>query len=487
MSIYTHRWESTSDLATFPVHNPADGRVLAEVRPHSDPEIDAMITGLAAAQRDWAARPATERGRLLGEVAQRLRENAEELARLETSENGKPLDQAMGDVFACIALFDFFAAGIVAEQGQARRTPFSMDTTELVPFGVVGAIIPFNWPPIHTAGKIAPALAVGNAVLLKPGDQTPMTPTRICELIAEVLPDAVIAVAHGGAHQGEYLVGHPGIRKVAFTGSPGAGAAVIRTAAANYTSTLMELGGKDCLIVCEDADLVSAASWAVEGAFFNQGEACTAASRILVHEQVHDDFMALFNAAVERLVVGAGDRPGTHVGPVVTAAQRERVLSYIEIGRQEGAIVSAQAALPADDALADGFYVAPTVFDGVTRDMRIAREEIFGPVTAVLTFTTDEEAVDVANDTDFGLIAGVFSSDVSRAISICDRLELGMTLVNNYNRALVGSPFGGVKASGYGREHCLETLREYGYPRLLRVPTAHQPVPRWQAIDGLVG
>ncbi|MEV8631355.1 aldehyde dehydrogenase family protein [Streptosporangium sp. NPDC051023] len=486
MELYQHRWAGESDLDPFVVNDPADGSEITRVRPHSTEEIGAAIARVAKGQAIWASRPPAERARALHAVADTLRAHAEEIARIETRENGKPLDQARGDVFACIGLFDFFAGAIVAEHGQARHTPFSLDTTELVPYGVVGAIIPFNWPPIHTAGKLAPALAAGNAVVLKPGEQTPMTPTRICELAAEALPDDVVSVVHGGAEQGRFLAAHPGIGKIAFTGSPGVGREIIKVAAVNHTPTLMELGGKNCLIVCEDADLPSAVAWAVEGAFFNQGEACTAASRILVQESVHDEFMTLLNEAVGRLVVGSGARPGTHVGPVVTAAQRDRILEYIEIGTSEGATISAQAPLPADPELADGYYVAPTVFDGVTRDMRIAREEIFGPVTAVLTFGDDAEAVEIANDTDYGLIAGVFSGDVSRAIAICGGLEVGMTLVNNYNRALTGSPFGGIKASGYGREHTLETLREYGYAKLLRVPNGKTPVPRWQTIEGLV-
>ncbi|MCW5253181.1 aldehyde dehydrogenase family protein [Streptomyces sp. SHP 1-2] len=487
MELHEHPWASGSDLEPFAVHDPADGGEIVRVRPHSTAEIDAAVAAAARAQAVWAARPPMERAAALRAAADHLRAHVDELTRLETRENGKPLDQARGDVFACIGLFDFFAGAITAEHGQARSTPFSLDTTALVPYGVVGAIIPFNWPPIHTAGKLAPALAVGNAVVLKPGEQAPLTPTRICALVAEVLPDEVVAVVHGGVEQGRHLAGHPGIGKVAFTGSPGAGRDVIRAAAARHTPTLMELGGKNCLIVCEDADLPSAVAWAVEGAFFNQGEACTAASRILVHSSVHAEFMAAFNAATSALVVGPGSLPGTHVGPLITAAHRQRVLDHIAAGAAEGAEITARSPLPDDPAYAGGYWVAPTVFDGVTRDMRVAREEIFGPVTAVLRFEDDEEAVDIANDTEFGLIAGVFSRDVSRAMAICSRLEVGMTLVNNYNRALIGSPFGGVKASGYGREHTLRTLDEYGYTRLLRIPSGGVPVPRWQAVEGLAG
>lgn len=485
MTLYDYRWASSSDLEPFAVKDPADGSEITWVRPHSSAEIDSAVKAAMTAQPGWAARPPLERARGLNAAAAAIRDHAQEIAALETRENGKPLDQAMGDVFASIAIFETMAGLISAHHGEARQTPFSIDVTSLVPYGVVAAIIPFNWPPIHTAGKIAPALAAGNAVVLKPGDQTPMTPTRICELVAEVLPDDVLHVVHGGVEQGRSLVAHPGIRKVAFTGSPAAGKAIIKTAADNYVPTLMELGGKDCIIVCDDADLESAVHWAVEGAFFNQGEACTAASRILVQSSLHDRFMDRFNAATERLKVGPGNQAGTHVGPLVTAAQQQKVQDYIEIGLAEGAKITAQAPLPTDPAVAGGYYVAPTVFDGVSRDMRIAQEEIFGPVTAVITFESDEEAISIANDTEFGLIGGVFSSNASRAIAIAERLDMGMVLVNNYNRALVGSPFGGTKASGFGREHSAETLLEYGYTRLLRIPSGATPVPRWTGIDGL--
>lgn len=479
MAVLEPRWSVGSGLDPIVVNDPADGSVLALLRPSELVQVDEAVSVAAAAQPGWAARSPAERGHFLRLIGDAIRARKTELTALESRENGKPLDQAESDVLACAAVFDLFASLIVAHRGENHITDFAIDTTSLVPYGVVGAIIPFNWPPIHTAGKLAPALAVGNAVVLKPGDQTPLSPTRICEIATDLLPDDVVHVVNGGVEQGQRLVANRNVGKVAFTGSPGAGKSIIKAAAENYTPTLMELGGKDCLIICEDAPLTEAVSWAVEGGFFNQGEACTAASRVIVHKAIHGQFMEKFNHAVTELRVGPGARPGVQVGPLVTKTQQQRVLAYISIGVKEGAKISAQAALPADPEIEGGYYVPPTVFDGVDPNMRIATEEIFGPVVSVLTFDNDEDAVAIANGTEFGLIAGVFSADTTRAIRIASSLKVGMTLINNYNRAILGSPFGGIKASGYGREHCAETLKEYGYTKLLRVPNGLNDIPRW--------
>ncbi|MGV0811047.1 aldehyde dehydrogenase family protein [Mycolicibacterium boenickei] len=468
-----------STLQDFEVRDPATDELVASVRPHDADEIRALIDSAARAQRAWRHTTIEERSSALRACAQVLSEHHVELAELESRENGKPLDQAHGDVAAAITIFDTFAGFVLAERGQVRRTAFSIDVAERVPFGVVAAIIPFNWPPIHTAGKIAPALAAGNGVVLKPGEQCPLVATRIVELIADVLPADLVAAVQGGADQVRVMIEHPAVRKVGFTGSPGAGAAITKVAAQSHTPTLMELGGKDCIIVCDDADVPSAASWAVDGGFFNQGESCTAASRLIVHNDVYDRFLSMFVDQVARLRVGAGSDPDAQVGPMVDRRHQQRVLDHIRLGIEEGARVVFQT--PVDTSIEpfrSGYFVAPTVFEA-TPDMHVAREEIFGPVVTVLRFQTDDEAVRIANNTDYGLIAGVFSGDTTRALRIVDGLDVGMTLVNNYHRGMVGSPFGGTKASGYGREHCLETLMEYSYAKVIRIPSGNAAIPRW--------
>jgi acyl-CoA reductase-like NAD-dependent aldehyde dehydrogenase len=258
---------------------------------------------------------------------------------------------------------------------------------------------------------------------------------------------------------------------VTFTGSPGVGTAVIRSAAANLTPTLMELGGKNPFVVFEDADLDSAARWALDGVFYNQGEACTAGSRLIVQRSVYDAFVERLAPRVSRLVVGDGTKPGVHVGPLVTRAQMDRVLGYLKIGADEGALVAAQAALPTDPELADGFFAAPTLLTGVRPDMRVAKEEIFGPVGVVIPFEDEQDAVRIANGTDFGLVGAVFSGDQPRAIRVGRRIEAGLMYINHYNRVSIGTPFGGTKQSGFGREHTLETLREFTYAKTLRIPS----------------
>jgi acyl-CoA reductase-like NAD-dependent aldehyde dehydrogenase len=468
----TTPWSSDRESDRFAVENPAYGSVLAYVQGAGAEEVDKAVHAAQAGFERWSRRSATERGTYLLEAARVIREHADELAELESAENGKPVRYARAfDIETCIAIFEFFGRAVRDFHGDARDSGSILDFTEHRPFGVVGAIIPFNWPPIHTAGKLAPALAVGNAVVFKPGEQAPLASMRIAELVRQVLPDDVVHVVPGRAETGNAITSHPLVRMVTFTGSPGVGTAVIRSAAANLTPTLMELGGKNPFVVFEDADLDSAARWALDGVFYNQGEACTAGSRLIVQRSVYDAFVERLAPRVSRLVVGDGTKPGVHVGPLVTRAQMDRVLGYLKIGADEGALVAAQAALPTDPELADGFFAAPTLLTGVRPDMRVAKEEIFGPVGVVIPFEDEQDAVRIANGTDFGLVGAVFSGDQPRAIRVGRRIEAGLMYINHYNRVSIGTPFGGTKQSGFGREHTLETLREFTYAKTLRIPS----------------
>ncbi|WP_334029078.1 aldehyde dehydrogenase family protein [Nocardia terpenica] len=407
--LVTTRWSSDRAEDRIAVENPADGSALAVVQGGGADEIDTAVHAAQAGFASWSRRSAAERGSYLSRAAQIIREHADELAALESAENGKPVSQAREfDIEACIAIFEMFGRLIRDHTGESRDRGPILDVTELCPYGVVGAIIPFNWPPIHTAGKAAPALAVGNAVVIKPGEQAPLTAMRIVELVGQVLPDDVLHIVPGTGAAGRALSAHRLVRALSFTGSPATGADVLGSAASNLVPTVMELGGKNPLLVFEDADLDSAAAWAIDGGFFNQGQACTAASRLLVHRRVYDAFIERLAPAVERLIVGDGAEPGTHVGPLVTRAHRSRVLEYIDLGVSEGATIAAQAPLPDDPRLAGGFYVPPTLLTGVDPAMRIAREEVFGPVVVVIAFDDEDEAVRIANDTDFGLVAAVF-------------------------------------------------------------------------------
>jgi acyl-CoA reductase-like NAD-dependent aldehyde dehydrogenase len=487
--VITTQWSSQRPKDRFAVENPATGGLIAYVQGASAEGVDAAVKAADSAWRtSWRWVSPRERGGLLLSCARVLREHADEIARIESEEIGKPFTQArMGDVEACIDSFEMFGGLVGALPSQVQELGPLLGISTLEPFGVVGAIIPFNWPPIHTAGKSAPALAVGNTVVLKPPEQGPFTIMRIVELLNTVLPPGVLSVVPGLGSCGEALAGHPLVRLVSFTGAPTTGMAVMRTVARNLTPTVMELGGKNALIVFEDADVEQATEGAVEGAFFNQGEACTAASRILVHTSLYDEFVARLTKAVLRLRVGDPADRSTHVGPLVTNVQRKRVQDYIEIGTAEGALIAAQAPLPTNPLLAGGFWVAPTLFVDVRPEMRIAREEIFGPVTAVIRFETYEEAISIANNTDFGLVAGVYTNDFTKAWKASREIEVGIVMVNNYNRNFYGTPFGGGKHSGYGREHALETLREFGHTKTVRIPTGLGKIQQWPALEEILG
>ncbi|WNE98776.1 aldehyde dehydrogenase family protein [Streptomyces luomodiensis] len=478
--IARYRWSSGDEADRFTVDNPATGSPIVTIQGAGEKEVDAAVRAAYQGHLAWKARPAHERGRYLRAIAVAIGEQADEIARLESSDNGKPFSQARRfDVEAAIAIFELFAGLTTAIPGAVRADGPLLDITTLEPYGVIAAIVPFNWPPLHTAGKLAPALAVGNAVVLKPPEQAPLSVLKVIEIAQSVLPDDIVHVLPGRGPVGAALAGHPLVKKISFTGAPATGTAVLKTAADHLTPALLELGGKNPLVVFADADLDSAIPWIVEGGWFNQGEACTAASRVLVQSSVYQQVAERVGDAVRRLKVGDGADPDTHVGPLVTPQQQRRVLDYIDLGVAEGATLAAQAELPDDPRLTGGYYVRPTLFTGVRPDMRIAQEEIFGPVVTLIPFEDEAEAVRIANETEFGLVAGVFTTDSERSIRVSRAIECGMVFVNHYNRAFVGTPFGGIGASGHGREHAHETLREFGYSKSLRLPSGDGPIPRW--------
>jgi acyl-CoA reductase-like NAD-dependent aldehyde dehydrogenase len=482
-------WSSGDPGDAFDIHDPATGSVVATVHGGGAAEVDAAVHRARAAYvGGWRQTTARERGALLAECSRLVADHADELAALETLEMGKPLTMSRAfDIQFCIDSLAFYGGLADKLPGAAIELgPVSARTVH-EPYGVVAGIIPFNWPPIHTAGKSAPALAAGNVVILKPPEQDPLTIMRIVELMGEVLPPDVLQVVPGaGSAAGAALAGHPLIERLSFTGSTTTGRAVLKLAADGITPATLELGGKNPIVVFDDADLRAAVRGAVEGAFFNQGEACTAASRLLVHERVHEEFTARLAAAVRALRVGAGRAPGTHIGPMVTGAHQQRVRAGIERAVAEGARVAATAPIPDDPALAGGYWVAPTLFTGVTPAMSVARDEIFGPVTAVLQFGTEAEAVELANDTPYGLLAAVYTADPVRARRMARAVEAGMVLINNYNRAFLGTPFGGFKDSGYGREHAIESLLEFTRTKNIREPSGAGTIPEWPALDELL-
>jgi acyl-CoA reductase-like NAD-dependent aldehyde dehydrogenase len=478
-------WLAPGGEETFTVVEPATATELARVAACGPAEVDAAV---ASAERrfaeDWRWRSPRERGALMREVADQIREHVDELAELEAREVGKPRRDALRfDVSFSHAGFDYFAGladtlhGEILDQGPIEARVI------YEPYGVVAAILPFNWPPIHFTKKCAPAIAAGNTVVMKPGEQAPLSVLRLVEIANEVLPPGVINAVSGMA-AGATLAGHPGVSRITFTGSTATGRRVLETAAQNLTFATMELGGKNALLVLEDADLDGAIDVALEGMYYNQGEACTSTARILVHDSIHDEFCERFARATERLVVGDPLDPSTDVGPMVDERQRDRVLDYLRIGLDEGARMVTQGKVPEDERLGDGYWVAPTVLADVRPAMRIAREEIFGPIACLIRFGDEEEALAIANDTEYGLTAAICTRDEARAARLAARLEAGMVFVNNYmRRAFLGSPFGGMKASGFGRENAAETLYEFVRSKNVRFPSGRGGIPTWPPRD----
>ena len=485
--IIESRWSSKDAADLLVIDNPSTGAEIARVRGGGAVEVDGAVRAARAAQQTWSDRAPRERGGYLRRAARLIEQHADDLARLESREMGKPVSQARNvDIAQTIVLFDYYAGLVEVLPSQVRDSGFAVDLTALEPYGVIAGIIPFNWPPLHVGGKAAPALALGNGCVLKPPEQCPMTIMRIVDMVNEILPDDVLHVVPGADRTGIALVEHELVDKVIFTGSPETGRAVLRSLADRLTPALLELGGKNPLVAFEDADLDAVVTGAIEGAFFNQGEACTAGSRLLVHRSLHDEIVRRLARAIPRLVVGDGADAATHVGPMITREHQQKVLDYIENGQREGAVLAAQGTVPSLPSLSEGYFVAPTLFTGVTPGMRIAQEEVFGPVLTVTVFDTEDEALEIANGTEYGLIAGVYTADNARALRFSKRIKAGMVYVNNFYRQFIGTPFGGVGASGFGRVHSPETLGEFGRSKSIRLPSGISPVPHWGAVDDVL-
>jgi acyl-CoA reductase-like NAD-dependent aldehyde dehydrogenase len=478
-------WLPSEGSETFEVLEPATGEVLGRVAAATDEVTNLAVQDARRAYVEhWRQTTPRERAGLLRQVAALIREHAGELAELEAREVGKPRRDAMRfDIAYSSSGFDYFGGLAETLHGDVIDSGPIEARVKYEPYGVVAAILPFNWPPLHFTKKTAPALAAGNTVVIKPGEQAPLTVLRLVELANQILPQGVLNAVPGPA-AGPALTSNPLVERITFTGATATGRAVLHSAAANLTYATMELGGKNALIVLDDADMDTAIDVAIEGMFYNQGEACTSTSRLLVHSSRHDEFVARFSAAAERLVVGDGLDSATDIGAMVDANQQAKVLAYLESGLQQGARIAAQGKLPDDPRLGGGFWVPPTVLVDVTSDMTVAQEEIFGPIASIIRFDTEDEAVEIANGTAYGLTAAIITPDHFRASRLADRLEAGMVFVNNYvRRAFLGSPFGGVKGSGFGRENALETLHEFVRAKNIRFPSGKGPVPAWPPRD----
>ncbi|HVK38788.1 MAG TPA: aldehyde dehydrogenase family protein [Candidatus Kapabacteria bacterium] len=449
-------WVDAASGETFDAIYPGTGEVIARVAAGDREDVDraAKAARRAFESGEYTKMNGADRGRLLWRIADLMEQNIEELAELETLNNGKPLLESLRvDLPQSIASWRYYAGWAGKATGEtiepnARTNAFAFTLRE--PVGVCGQIIPWNFPIQMATWKIAPAIACGNTVVIKPAEQTSLSILRLGELMMEAgMPKGVVNIVTGfGATAGAAIVEHPEIDKIAFTGSVEIGKLIMRNASSTLKKVTLELGGKSPNVVFADSNLELAAKVALSGIFFNQGQMCTAGSRILIEEAAREEFMGILSSRAKKMVVGDPLDPKTRMGSLVSEEQMNRVMSYIAKGREEGASLVAGGERVGDR----GYFVTPTVFADVRNDMTIAQEEIFGPVASVIAFTDEADAIRIANDSRFGLAAGVWTNDVKKAISFARGVKAGTVWVNTYNMTDNALPFGGYKDSGFGRE-----------------------------------
>ncbi|WP_232703062.1 aldehyde dehydrogenase family protein [Halobacterium wangiae] len=438
--------------------DPATGEAFAEVAVADESDVDRAVRAASEAFPGWRDTDPVERGQTLHRVAELIRDNADELADLESRDQGKPLSQARSDILSAARYFEYYAGA--ADKLEGRSVPVGTGQVDYVvrePYGVSAQIIPWNFPGNLFARGVAPALAAGNTAVVKPAPTTPLSAYRLAELCAEAgVPEAAVNVVSGAGETGAALTDHAGVDTITFTGSVRTGQRVMEAAAGNVTPVTLELGGKNPAIVYPDADLEEAVSWVERGIFANAGQVCSAADRAIVHEDHYDEFVERIVERAEAYELGPGAED-PDMGPLNSAEHFERVRDYVEVGVEEGARLATGGEAPDRD----GYFIEPTVLADVDNGMRVAQEEIFGPVLTVIPYGDDEDPVDIGNDVDYGLVAGVFTNDVRRAHRAAQRLQAGNVYVNKWFGDTNQTPFGGYKQSGIGREKGLEAMDSY--------------------------
>jgi betaine-aldehyde dehydrogenase len=476
------KWVDAESGKTFETPNPATGATLAEVAEGDKADIDkAVAAARRAFEGKWSKVSARDRGRMLYKLAQLIEAKSGELAALETADNGKPIKEtSYVDLPQVVENFEYFAGWATKIEGETIPVPGEMfNYTLREPVGVCGQIIPWNFPLLMAAWKLAPALAAGNTVVLKPAEQTPVGAMELASLIQEAgFPDGVVNVVPGyGETAGAALASHPDIDKVAFTGSTEVGKLIAKAAADNLTKVSLELGGKAPNIIFADADMEQAVNGAMMGIFFNQGQVCCAGSRLFVDASIKDEFLERFKERAGRLKVGDPMDKSTQMGPQVSEEQLNRIKGYVDIAKGEGAQVLAGGCPPQlEGDFQKGYFFQPTIFGDVKNSMRVAQEEIFGPVVSVITFEGEEDLIRQANEVVYGLSAGIWTKDITRAHRFAKAIKAGVVWINTYNMFNAASPFGGYKQSGYGREMGKHALEMYTHVKSVWVDLSGKPI-----------
>ncbi len=448
----------------FPVVNPADGEVLANVAEGGAEDVDLAVRAAArAAAGTWGKMSARARAKIMFSISRLVRENLEELALLETRNAGKPLADSRDEIGLAADVLEYYAGAATKHCGETIPVGSSgLDFTLREPVGVCALIVPWNFPLVIATWKIAPALACGNTMVLKPASETPLTALRFAQYCAEAgLPEGVLNVVPGpGPSCGSALVNHPLVRKISFTGSTATGTAIMKSAADGLKRVSLELGGKSPNIVFDDADLELCVEKSVWSVFGNAGQDCCARSRSIIHRRIYDKFVDKFVARTKKIIVGHPEKKGSQIGPLISSRQIQRVRGYIEAGKAEKAELLCGGTRPRG-ALSNGFYLTPAVFADAKAEMKIVREEIFGPVATIQPFKDEEEAVRLANDSPYGLSGSLWTRDVGRVLRVTRAVQTGVISVNSSASVHLEAPFGGYKSSGVGRELGLTALDLY--------------------------
>jgi len=477
------QWIDSTTSERELIINPATGKVIAEAPKASAKETEHAIE---VAKRTfesgiWSDKSQQERASVLQQIANKMQEHVDELIALEVENNGKTILDAQADADDAINTLRYYAGLLLSSTDQTYAPTEDMQTLIVKePIGVAGLIVPWNFPLLMSMWKIAPALAAGNSILLKPAEITPMTAVKVFELIDETdLPKGVANLLLGsGSVVGQTIAESHDVDVVSFTGSTEVGRSIMQAATGNLKKVSLELGGKSPNIIFADADLETAVDYSVFGIFMGAGQVCSSGSRVLVQDEIYDEFVERFVEKAREIRVGPGHLETSQMGAISSEKQLENILAYIEIGKEEGAVLAAGGKRLVHDDFEKGFFLEPTVFTDVTSDMRVVREEIFGPVVTIQRFTTEEEAIQVANDTDYGLAGAVFSEDQNKALRVIKKVRAGITWVNNYHLTDVGAPWGGYKQSGIGRGLGAQGLDEYQEVKQININLDPKPI-RW--------